>query len=367
MKGLSVLLLCSLLASPAFSAAAGAAPPAEAAAESWPTAHSLSASLQRHAQQYPELQLQQLGLSRQQQPLWLASLGAASPERQVLLVCGQHGDEPDSVQACLYLLRDLLQLARSDAAWQQRFQQHRLRLVPALNPDGLSVKRRTNAAGVNLNANWAHGRVVPLPAAVRRQLRDNRSSAYQGAMAFSEPETRALRDWLLQEPPDLVIDYHTGVAGFSQGMVLYPFTAQAHDTLSEAQARRLKPLARQQARLLSQPDSPREGFRAFQTHEVVGYLQEAMARAIPPEHLPAALAQLPQNMQAPGALIDWCFGHLNIPAIAYEVYWDQENFSPERLPVFQGFYKELQPGLLRALAAALDGQPSVLDDLDALE
>src|SRR5690606_26908475 len=125
-----------------------------------------------------------------------------------------------------------------------------------------------------------------------RQLRDNRKAAYQGAMAFSEPETRALRDWLLQQPLNLVIDYHTGVAGFSQGMVLYPFTAEVRDTLSEAQAQRLKPLARQQASLLSQPDSPREVFSAFQTHEVLGYLQEAMARALPPEHLPAALAQL---------------------------------------------------------------------------
>jgi hypothetical protein len=85
-------------------------------------------------------------------------------------------------------------------------------VAPQLNPDGCQLGTRANANGVDLNRNFhtpnwtadAQGPAGLLPGSGGRE-------------PFSEPETRALRDWLLalgeQVPagPIIVISYHSVV------------------------------------------------------------------------------------------------------------------------------------------------------------
>ena len=86
-------------------------------------------------------------------------------------------------------------------------------IVPAANPDGLlrgaSPEGRFNGHGVDLNRNWgcdwsseAVWRATPVS---------------PGSAPFSEPETRALADYLLRLQPEAVLFYHSKAGGIFAG------------------------------------------------------------------------------------------------------------------------------------------------------
>ncbi len=86
-------------------------------------------------------------------------------------------------------------------------------LVPVANPDGLALGRdlagRSNANGVDLNRNWACNWSAEA-AWLDRDLD-------AGQMPFSEPESAALADYLLLNPPAAVIFYHSPGGGVYPG------------------------------------------------------------------------------------------------------------------------------------------------------
>lgn len=87
-------------------------------------------------------------------------------------------------------------------------------LVPCVNPDsrerlalGHPVYVRTNAAGVDLNRNFADNWSL-VGEAYGERSDEPGSETWRGPEPFSEPESRALRDLCESHPPAAVIAYH---------------------------------------------------------------------------------------------------------------------------------------------------------------
>ena len=139
-----------------------------------------------------------LAHSVQNRPIEGIFFGPSRPERLNTLFIGVfHGDEGNSA--------DLLQ--RLVAAFQENyfageaidFNQRPILIIPTLNPDGLVVKTRVNANGVDLNRNY------PTPDWVEDNLN---SPYYSGSSSGSEPETRLVMDLIETYQPSKIITVH---------------------------------------------------------------------------------------------------------------------------------------------------------------
>ncbi len=120
-----------------------------------------------------------IGHSVEGRPITVQRLGDPAAPRKVLLVGSVHGDE----RAGRRLLRLIARNAVPPAGSQ-------LLLVDDLNPDGSARGTRTDVRGVDLNRNSSAG------------------WAGAGRRPWSEPETRAWRDLVLRERPDVTVFYH---------------------------------------------------------------------------------------------------------------------------------------------------------------
>ena len=96
-----------------------------------------------------------------------------------------HGSEPAGLAVIAQLRR--LPLPPHVHLW----------LVPTANPDGLAAGTRQNAHGVDLNRNWPAGWA---------------HTGVSGTRPLSEPESQALRAFILQVKPKLTIWYHQPLA-----------------------------------------------------------------------------------------------------------------------------------------------------------
>jgi protein MpaA len=131
----------------------------------------------------------------------------SSGAKRVLIMGGQHGGpERNTVE----LANALLDYFGSNP--EEIPPGIELNILPRANPDGLAIGSRQFMSGVDPNRNWGGG--------------DWRADAYDsnaqfrtglgGSEPFSEPETRALADWVLAVRPNLVINFHSA-GGFMFG------------------------------------------------------------------------------------------------------------------------------------------------------
>jgi LysM repeat protein len=89
-----------------------------------------------------------------------------------------------------------------------------LYIIPCANPDGAAagtdaVHGRVNGNNVDLNRNWDYQHQVTATHGTR--------PVYAGDAPFSEPETRALRDFIFDRDIELVIFYHSAMAKIFSG------------------------------------------------------------------------------------------------------------------------------------------------------
>jgi protein MpaA len=121
-------------------------------------------------------------------PIVATRYGDATSNRVGLVVGVIHGDEPAGVR----VVRSLRRIAPAVEGAQ-------LWVIRTVNPDGLRAHTRKNANGVDLNRNFPYRWQGGVPPS---------SGYYPGPGPVSEPETRAVMNFVQQIKPALSIWYH---------------------------------------------------------------------------------------------------------------------------------------------------------------
>jgi murein peptide amidase A len=127
----------------------------------------------------------EIGESSQGRPIYAKQFGDPSSERVALFVGLVHGDEPEGPR----VTRALRGRVPDDV---------QLWIIDVTNPDGLALRRRQNARGVDLNRNF--------PYKWQKTRRGDRY--YGGRKPLSEPESRALASFVERVKPDVTVWYH---------------------------------------------------------------------------------------------------------------------------------------------------------------
>jgi protein MpaA len=134
-----------------------------------------------------------IGASVQDRPLDVSCVGTGA--QTVLIVGGIHTGL-EAITSILAL--EIAGVARTgELAVPSAL---RLCVLPMLNVDGMALAQRTNANSVDLNRNW--------PSADWRATAFHSGPVGAGTQSLSEPETRALFDYIIGERPDVVLMLH---------------------------------------------------------------------------------------------------------------------------------------------------------------
>ena len=159
-------------------------------------------------------------------------------EAEVLFLGCHHAREWISIEVPFLLAGFLLERYAADAGVRRAVDHSEIWIVPLVNPDGLEYSirfyrywrknRRLNpdgSFGVDLNRNygynWGYDDKGSSP--------EPESEIYRGSGPFSEPETRAVRDFFMERHFQALITYHS----YSQ-VILYPWGFTAAPTDKEA-------------------------------------------------------------------------------------------------------------------------------------
>ena len=132
-----------------------------------------------------------VGKSVRGKPIKAIQIGDPVGEHVVLVVGVIHGDE----RAGLRII-DALRRRVPDPAMLQGTQ---LWLIPSINPDGMRMRTRKNARGIDLNRNFPFRWRGGIPPS---------SGYYPGPRPASEPETKAVIAFARRIQPDLSVWYH---------------------------------------------------------------------------------------------------------------------------------------------------------------
>jgi carboxypeptidase T len=155
----------------------------------------------------------------------------AETEPQIMYTALHHAREPNSLSQMIFYMWYLLENYNTDPEVQYIVNNLELYFVPCVNPDGYNFNitnspdggglwrknRRDNGDGtfgVDLNRNygleWGYNNQGSSP--------NSDSDLYRGPSAFSEPETRMLRDFCLAHNFKIALNYHT-----YSNLLIYPW------------------------------------------------------------------------------------------------------------------------------------------------
>lgn len=200
-----------------------------AAIAGYHSAASLEQDMLQLANSQPDIaELREIGRSVENRPIWALRIGERrGSTRKVCFLGCHHAREWVAVEVPYRLAEYLVQHVGQNPV-QQWLSQGEIWVVPMVNPDGHEYTRTQNrlwrknrrrnpdgSVGVDPNRNYGY---------MWGTLNINTSShvpsddTYVGPHAFSEPETRAVRDLIARELFRGILTYHS----YSQ-LILYPW------------------------------------------------------------------------------------------------------------------------------------------------
>ncbi len=144
-----------------------------------------------------------IGHSVQGRPIWAYEIGGGSKK---IVFLTQHSDEVSAVISHVYMAMYIIDIAGADQSVNDLLRnEYSVVFIPTINPDplfnkscvfdplGTLNKGRYNCNGVDLNRNYNYSWT---------------QSTTSGSAPFSEPETRAVRDFILNNSVVLIVDVH---------------------------------------------------------------------------------------------------------------------------------------------------------------
>lgn len=178
--------------------------------------------------QFPELvKVMEIGQSIENRPMYAVKISdnvmtdESADEGVAYFDALTHAREPMSLEATLYYMWWLLENYTTDPEAAYLVDHRELYFVPVANPDGYVYNQTTNPSGgglwrknrrdsgnncfgVDLNRNYSYGWGLDsgssnIPC----------SNTYRGEAPFSEPETQAIRDFLVLIQPAIAFTNHT--------------------------------------------------------------------------------------------------------------------------------------------------------------
>ena len=161
-------------------------------------------------------------------------------EPEVLYTALHHAREPLSMMNLFYFAHYLCENQTSDPIADYLLKNREIYIIPVVNPDGYEHNRRINPSGggmwrknrlsagvdtfgVDLNRNYGNYEYWNAPNFGSSE--DKYDNTYRGASPFSEPETRAIRDFVNSHPIKNVLNYHT-----YSNLLIYPYGAKSVET-----------------------------------------------------------------------------------------------------------------------------------------
>jgi carboxypeptidase T len=296
------------------------------------SAASLEEDLRQLAQRQPQIAaLQEIGRSVENRPIWALRIGERrGSTRKVLLMGCHHAREWIAVEVP-YRLAEYLVNNANESPVQQWLTQGEIWVAPMVNPDGHEYSRtqdrlwrknrRPNpdgSIGVDPNRNYGYmwGTLN-----VSTSSHVPSDETYVGPYAFSEPETRAIRDLIGRELFRGVITYHS----FSQ-LILYPWGYTSASILNPADHDRLVQLAHS--------------------------MQELMHNVHDTPYTPQQSSQL---YPTAGDTTDWTYGIYQIPSLTIELRPRTQEEGGFILPAtqIQPTWEENQPAALEFIRRVL--------------
>ncbi len=228
-------------------------------------------------------------------------------EPEVVFVGAHHANEWISVEVPLGIANHLLDNYANDPSIRELVDNKVVWVIPMLNPDGHEFSLPTNSCwrknrrdngdgtfGVDLNRNYGY------KWGVSGSSGNTNEKTYKGPAPFSEPETRAMRDFLRSRPNvRALVSYHS----YSQA-VLRPWSYTLNFTAAEP-----PPSAELMLKDLS--DQLRERISAVHGETYKDCLFQT-------DRLPSGRCG-PGHYAASGELTDWVYHELNIPAFTVEL------------------------------------------------
>jgi len=288
--------------------------------------------------------VQPVGKTYEERSIFAVRLSGEMSTRKIkpalMLIFTEHGDEHDMTDLGIGIIRYLAEHYGKDERLTNLLNEKEVWIVPMMNPDGAeydlsgAVKpfswrknRRPTGEdnyGVDLNRNWEYKRDTPIPENLVKDLKNKKKINYAGEEPFSEKETQAIRDFLLNNPNiKIFVDYHSGSAGFLQGGVGFPIPRSEKDDLPLNHKKKYEEILEQFAREISNPKDKRPSFVVNKERNVAKTVKKYAPWYIKPF--------IPKNIPpAPGTSGEWIYRELGVMALGVEIMRDRNFFK--RLP-----------------------------------